>query len=146
MWWRLNQHGTWSITKPLRKRRWSSTGCPEAQLEPIPKGRLAWNPNSTLTVTLPWALNSALWGNHSTVGGLAPSVSWVQTLNLNLTLTLTLPGPLSVTLNHTRTPTWALISAHQGGYRTGVASALETPREKSFRWPRLSPHGHSIPR
>ena len=83
-----------------------------------------------LTGTGPCALNSFLRGNHCPAVGSAPGTSWDLTLTLNLPRTGTLRRnislPRSLILHLNRLLAWALTSALEGDYETGVASALAT--------------------
>ena len=89
-----------------------------------------------LTGTVPFALNSALRGDHCPAVGSAPGVSWdltpSVTLPRNRTLHRNLSLPRTLTLQLSRLLAWALTSAHEGVHETGVASTLATSLNRTL--------------
>ena len=81
-----------------------------------------------MTGTLPHVLNSALWGDNCTIVGFSPLASGDLTITLILPLTRTfhrnLSRPRNLNLNLICTIAWAINSALEGGYESGVALAL----------------------
>ena len=89
-----------------------------------------------LTGTVPCALKAALRGDHCTAVGSAPGTSWELTLTLTLSRTGSLPRNLSpswsLILHLSRLLAWALTSALEGDYETGVAMALSTSLDRTL--------------